>query len=319
MRHETVRILKLDAGGQAYCLDVEQVLAIERGARLMPNPDSVGPLGWIAGRDERIPVYSLAERLGGAPRSYSGGSVLIVNSPGRSWGLAVDRVSRFQGVPAPPSPVPPAMTDTRAAAVRGVIVDDNSLILYLSAAALHPDTAPAPPLPVEPPAPAVRRLDAATRIGPGRLLLVSPPNRVPPGLLPTLRSRLLFGISYSQVAEIVSGIEPSPVPWAPPHVLGLIAWRNRPVTVVDVGALLGLEPVERQAAARLLIVHSPRWRTPIAIPAGRDIQSRPLPLSNRPCRLGLNLGHARGMFEIAADEFVVVPDADAIAGPRGRG
>jgi chemotaxis signal transduction protein len=314
MRHETVRTLKCYAGGQAYCLDVDQVLAIERGSRLTPNHSDGGPMGWITRRERRIPVYSLAERLGSGTRAKDVGPVLIINSPS-PWGLAVDAVSRFQADAAASHLVPPSLIQTLANGFRGVVVENGSLILYLSPDPLSPD-APAPqPAQLEPPPAAPRDPDSPAAKSPGRLLLFSPANPVPPGMLPNGRSRLFFGFSYSQVAEIVAGMEYSSVPLAPSSVLGMIAWRARPVTVVDAGALLGLSPVKRRAKDRLLIARSPRWRTPIAIPIGEEIQSRSLPLPHRPCSLALDLSRARGAFEIAADEFVVLPDTDAIAGP----
>jgi len=315
MRLETVRTLKCYAGGQAYCLDAERVRAVERFARLTPNPAGDGPLGWIAERERRIPVYGLAERLGAGPRTGHAGSVLVIDGP-TPWGLAVDRVSRLQDTAASPQPVPPAMGQARAAGLRGVVVDNGSVVIYLSPELLHPEAPPAPLTQFDPPPQPAPDPDAPARLGPGRLLLFSPANPVPPNLLPHGRSRILFGLSYSQVAEIVVGIEDSPVPMAPSHVMGLIAWRGRPVTVVDAGVLFGLAPVKRRATDRLLIGRSPLWRSPIAIPVGGEIQSRALPLPHRPCRLPLDLSYARGAFELAADEFVVIPNVDVIAGPN---
>ncbi|HXK04354.1 MAG TPA: chemotaxis protein CheW [Verrucomicrobiae bacterium] len=315
MRHETVRTLKCYAGGQAYCLDAGQVLAIERGARMTPNPAAGGPMGWIARRESRIPVYGLTERLGFGTRADRLGTVLVINSP-KPWGLAVDRVSRLQDAAATPQPVPPSISPARAAGFSGVVVDNGSLAVYLSPDLLHPDAPRVPPTEMEPPPQATPDPSAPALTGPGRLLLFSPANPVPPGLLPGLRSRLLFGFSYSQVVEIVPGVEHSPVPMTPSHIIGLIAWRGRPVTVVDAGVLLGLTPVQRQATDRLLIARSPLWRTAIAIPVGGEIQSRMLPLPHRPCRLALDTGHSRGAFELTADEFVVIPDVDGIARPQ---
>ena len=317
MRHETVRRLKCYAGGQAYCLDAGRVLSIERGAQMQPNSSAEGPVGWIEGRERRIPVYGMAERLGRGRQMEQLGPVLVIDAPS-PWGLAVDRVSRLQDAAASPQPVPPAILPARAAGVRGVIIDNGSLVVYFSPDCLHPDAPPVPPAPAMPPPQAIRDPGAPDPAGAGRLLLFSPANPMTPGLLPTTRSRLLLAFSYSQVAEIVPGLEHAAVPATPSHVLGMIAWRGHPVAVVDVGVLLGLAPVKRRADDRLLIARSPRWRSTIAIPVGGEIQSRALPLPHRPCRLAMDLSHARGCFELADEQFVVVPDVDAMAGPEMR-
>jgi chemotaxis signal transduction protein len=130
----------------------------------------------------------------------------------------------------------------------------------------------------------------------------------------------MFGLSYTQVVEIVSGIEHTQVPSAASHVLGLIAWRGRPVTVVDAGGLLGFEPLAVRPKGRLLITHSPLWQAPVAIPIGEEMQTRTLPLVHRSClpALPLDLSYARGVFEIGRNEVLIVPNLDAIACPPGH-
>jgi chemotaxis signal transduction protein len=313
MRLESVRILKCYAEGRPYCVDVEQVLAIERRGRLKPNPEAEGPIGWIARRERPIPVFSLAELLGCGDRNSEVGAVLVMNrtSP---WGLAVDRVSRFEGPAVPPQSLPPSMGHLRADCFRGVMDEGGSLILQLSPERLRPGAAPAPVSPVEPVRRAAPKPAPGAQTSPGRLLLISLRNSVPPSLLPATRSKLLVGLSYTQVVEIVSGIETTPVPLAPAHVLGLIRWRARPVTVLDAGVLLGLEPMTLDAGGRLLIVRSLVWQTPIAIPVGA-IETQVLPMPHRPSRLSLDLSSTLGAFDIGDDQVLVVPDVDAIAGP----
>lgn len=312
MRHETVSTLRCYAGEQAYCLDVDQVTGIERGAQLSPNPDADGPIGWIARSGRKIPVYSLVERLGGGTRSREVGAILVMNSED-PWGLAVDRISRFQRAHASsPEPVPPTLGPLSGSFFRGVTVEEGTPMLHLCPERLHPNAPPASVTPVPPRT--QENANAPVTASPGRLLLFSLPNHVPPGILPNGRSRLWFALSYSQVLEIVSGIRYSPVPSAPPDVLGLIAWRRRATPVVDAGKLFGLPPVEFPATQRLLIAHSPVWRMAIAVPAGAEMQTRVLPVQHRPCNLPLDPNSTRGIFEIGEGQFVVFPDINAIAG-----
>jgi chemotaxis signal transduction protein len=131
------------------------------------------------------------------------------------------------------------------------------------------------------------------------------------------QATFLFDVSYTQILEIVSGIPHIELPAAPRHTLVMIAWRKRPVAVVDAGALFGLDPVALCAGGRLLIARSPRWQAPVAIPIGDNFHTRALPLPHRPCRrtLPFDPTHARGVFEIDGDRVLVLPDVDAIARP----
>ena len=300
MQHETIQFLKCSAAGQNYCLNHTHVLALERAARLTPNPAGHGPSGWIARWGRKIPVYPLAERLGTGPRTSTVGAILLLDR-NKPWGLSVERVSRYD-LPAQPVPVPATIDDRAAAWFRAVVVDDGKPVFELAPERLRPD---APPLSVAPlePANLLRRADKS----PGRLLVFTPPNPA------ASETRLLFGLSYTQVIEIVSSLEPVPVPASPAHVLGLIAWRGQPVPVIDVGLLLGLEPIATHKG-RLLIARSALWRTVAAIPIGAEMQTRGLPLPHRPCPQERN--YARGCFELSRSELLVIPDLDAIARPR---
>jgi len=323
MWHETVRALKVYSGGQAYCLDVDQVLAIERGVLLKRNPAGDGPIGWITKGRRQIPVHSLAERLsqaGHANRSIEAGkdavgAVLVMNGA-NPWGLAVERVSRFQDPPAQPHPVPAAISQARAACFRGIVVEDEALTLYLSPEVLSPGVPAVRAVLPKPFAHSTNRTDAATRSGPGRMLLVSPPNPIPASFLPNNRSRLLFALSYSQVAEIVLSKDWAPIPSAPPHVLGLAVWRQRPVALLDTGRLFGFEPTALEKPGRMVIARSPVWQTAVAIPIGRHVETRTLPIPHRPWVLPGEGQPVRGVFEVAGDVVIAVLDVDALAGPR---
>jgi len=315
MPHETIHALKCFAGGQAYCLDIDQVLAIERSSRMRPNPAPAGPNGWIVRWGKRIPVYGLAERLGAGGRTKDAEAIVVIDRA-NPWGMAVQRVARFERRLSRPQPVPAALSHQSGGCLSGVVIEDGSLFPCLSPERLHPDAPPLPPAQPEPPAAPLRHDGPSGWKGPGRLLLFSPRNPVrSPG-----QDAFLFGVSYTQILEIVSGIPHIGLPAAPRHVLGMIAWRKRPVAVVDAGALFGLDPLALRAGGRLLIARSPRWQAPVAIPIGEDFHTRALPLPHRPCRrtLSLDLTHARGVFEIDGNHVLVVPDVDAIARPSAE-
>jgi chemotaxis signal transduction protein len=229
------------------------------------------------------------------------------------WAVGVDRVARFKSAPGKPQPVPPSMIDANAACYRGVIVDEGSVVLYLAPERLHPnaprfaDAARAIAPPAMPPA------DGSSRRRPGRILVFYPWNvsRV------VGMGRTKFGLSYTQILEIVAGAKATPAPAAADHVLGLIPWRGRAVPVIDIGALLGFEPIGHLGTGRLVVLHSPRWQAPVAVPLGSGVHTHALPLVHRPCRsrLPLNPRYSRGEFELASGEILVLPNIDAVASP----
>lgn len=312
MQHEPLRVLKCYAGGQPYCIDIEHVLAIERSGRFTANPEPTGPAGWIARRDKRVPVYELTERLGAGRRGGAPGAILMLDGA-EPWAVGVERVARFNSVPDGIQPIPPSMTDANAACYRGVVIDEGSVVLYLAPDRLHPNApryanaAMAPPAPTSPPA------DISSGRGPGRILVFYPWNvsRV------IGMGRTKFGLSYTQILEIVAGAKTTPAPAAPQHLLGLFPWRGRAVPVVDVGALLGFDPIGHLGTGRLVLLRSARWKTPVAVPLGSGVHTHALPLVHRPCRspLPLNARYSRGAFELASGEILVLPDIDAAASP----
>lgn len=319
MPRESIRALKCYAGGQPYCLDIGDVISIERGEKVVPDFEPDGPRGWIGQDETRMPVYGLADLLHVSPLAGEFGSVLVVDRE-RPWGLAVDRVARLETGAATLQPLPAPAAGPGTSCFRGVIAEGDSLTLWLAPEFLRADAAPPAAAKREAPGPATA-VAAAPATGPARakarLLLFSPPNRIAGSAPGGQASRLLFGISYSQAIEIVSGVRYTPVPGAPHHVLGLVPWRSRSVTVVDVGALLGLAPAAARADGQIVIVRSPRWQSLIAIPVGGGVHTRTLPLPHGPCPPGITLdpAHVRGAFSLDDERLLAMLDIDAMAAP----
>ena len=303
MPHETIRALMCSAADRRFCLDLAGVLAVERGARLIPHtgptgPAPTSPAAWIVRAGKRIPVYGLAERLGIGPPPLRAGAVIVFDhaSP---WALAADDVSRFERDLARTDPIP-AFAGA-AAWFRGSIVHDGAVVLCLDPARLHPlaPTPPAAPDPVSLP----RAAAAPRRPSPiGRLLLFSPANP---------SARLVFGLSYTEVIEILAGARLTAVPGAPPHILGLVPWRGRSVPVLDAGALLGLEPLNGGTGRRLVIARSAG--APVALPAGGEVRTQSLPFPHRDA--ASPSVYARGAFEIGGGRLLVLPHLDRMAAP----
>lgn len=63
-----------------------------------------------------------------------------------------------------------------------------------------------------------------------------------------------YGISVTQVKEVLRISEIAPVPGAPDYVLGIINLRGNVVTVIDTRKRFGLDSVEPEDASRVVII-----------------------------------------------------------------
>ena len=77
-----------------------------------------------------------------------------------------------------------------------------------------------------------------------------------------------FGLPLDQVREIAAVQRVLPVPFAPPHILGLINLRGQVVTLLDMAAILG-RPFSQEAAGSgmALVLSSPRENLALRVPA----------------------------------------------------
>jgi purine-binding chemotaxis protein CheW len=66
----------------------------------------------------------------------------------------------------------------------------------------------------------------------------------------------LCGLDISQVEELNRPLGITPVPQAPPYVLGLVNLRGRIITVIDLGKKVGLAPTVLTPASRTIIVQN---------------------------------------------------------------
>jgi len=66
----------------------------------------------------------------------------------------------------------------------------------------------------------------------------------------------IYGIDVMQVREVLRSIEISPVPGAPPWVLGIINLRGNVVSIVDTRSRFGLPPRDVDDASRILILEA---------------------------------------------------------------
>ncbi len=120
------------------------------------------------------------------------------------------------------------------------------------------------PLPRAEPAPGPVR----TLVGPSSAAprdLVDPAAPAPPPLLPDHEPQLvvslgsaLYAIPIGSIEEILPMRQVAPLPRSTPAVRGVLFLRGHPVTVLDLGLLLGMEPV-RGARIVVLVIEEERY------------------------------------------------------------
>ncbi len=355
---DTLRVIRCTIGEEIYGLDMSWVVNIQRIDRLRRVSDkgtgNAGFVGWLAGRNSEIPVFSLAKRLGRSvvsTRHHSLHRIIILPAPApptesvnqeeHLWGLMVDQVSQVIEVSSDRfEPLPPLAINPTHNYFEGVIKQGKDLILFLSPEWLHPDTSlytegmMAEPHQLEaqlkaqlagPTSPGQRRasqqlakgaapphqngtaskMAQAKRHSPGQLLIFSTQP-------PTTGDRVLaYGLSITQVPEILRPLPVLPIPAAPDYVLGLVNWRDRVVPIVDLDARIGLsagDTVPSNGSSRLVIARG-MGESLVGFPIQPSVRAVRLPIPHRPAREALALDESlvRGIVELE-DLTLVIPN-----------
>jgi chemotaxis signal transduction protein len=259
--------LRLREGGAAYAVHAASVLADYATERLQQSPSPRGALGWLLGIGGDLPVFGLP----GSPRRRSGKGRVVVLAATRPVGFAVDAIEGFEEhVPSTFRRLPPRILGRL---FTGAAVDGEEVILV-----------------VEPEGVAAEVAASDFRILPIYSVSVTVPFPVPPAAPPdpvSIPDRLLvfagssgtvqFGLAAEQVLEIIQPTQVRTVPGAPDATLGLIAWRDEPVPILDlelaVGARSGPPP-----GGRLLLARGLATGGVVAIPVQgvTEILQRPL-------------------------------------------
>ena len=371
---ETLHVILCDITDETYGLDMSWVHSIQRTDRLRRNPKVEGPsmvgqasisaevhspVGWLPGTESDVPVFNLASQfrrpslppLSTEEESGASQRIVVLNpspSPpqaeggkgGRSWGLLVDRVSQVTQVPSNHVvPLPPIVINPSADYFKGVIKLDEELILFLAPERLHPDASLSAGRPVR----------EATSPSPGFIPGIKSPTASAGGqrrsygqivvfsiAKPHPGERALsFGLSISQVPEILEPLPMVLIPTAPAFVLGLVNWRDWPVTVIDLAGRLGFAEeanLTSNERNRLIIARDKGHVLPVpsavegSSPKGGTNQGtlvgflvRPairvlrLPIAHQPCSRTLPLDQAltRCIVELES-ETLVIPDIGCI-------
>lgn len=306
------RLIRCAVGTQTYCLELALVQTVQRAELMQPNLSEAGPIGWLPGKNQStIPVWRLATRLGFPADPTQTASIMVLHHQSHPWALMVDRMMGILDAPADTILPVPEMVDRATNHIfRGIVRVEQELILYLEPERLHPERVNS--LPVITDHQFLPRLQtSATSTAPkqrkGQILLFSVGTESP------FEHPITFGLSITQVAEILERSAMTRIPMAPKHILGLVNWRNQPVPAIDLGRLFGLGAALFEENTRLLIAQTGVEGEFMAIPIQPSVKVQSLPLPYQPSRkeIPLNTTLAKGIFTLR-NETLVIPDMNAV-------
>jgi chemotaxis signal transduction protein len=300
-----LQLLRLYLGDDCYCVDTFHVTAIRRWEEaLVEGTEPDGAIASLRLGNRTLAVYSLAERLGIDTGAPSNGPIVVIRSGRLQYAIQVDRVSRAAIVaPSLPRQLPLASTHGR---LRGSVQLNGELALYLSAARL-----------------------VGSPLGTGEEATFAAPAHWPqqPPELPSQRllclaepggdTSLVFGFTLRQAIEIASDLRVIRVSSSQPCLIGVAAWREYVVPVVDPCALLGLPSTTPfTTRGRMGILRGSRTPHLFAIPAASFATLLPHSDENIASAKPMpNISpYVRAAFDIGG-ECLVLPDLDCLTAP----
>jgi chemotaxis signal transduction protein len=314
-RHEpsqALRFIRCTAAGETYCLRMLWIRGIRRIEELQQQQDISGVVGWIESDDGPIPVFCLAAQLHPSqeitPRS---GKILVLNTSPRPWGMLVDDVDNVIQVETEALfPIPPMVGPLARAWFEGVVKLARDLELVLAPEGLQPETptASSQPLLFDQTLDIIHSVASVSmeRGSQRKILLFST----------SPDSDFAFGLSLTQVPQIIQPLPILPLPGAVPHVLGIAEWRGVPLAIIDLSGFMGDTSAAVATDGRLLIVRVPTQRLCIGVPIQPQVSIRTLPLSHQLISgpTPLQESWIRGKFNLD-NATLVIPDIDGMLVP----
>jgi chemotaxis signal transduction protein len=310
---QTLRFIRCGLGTETYCLHMSWVRSIQRVELMRPNTEAQGPVGWIANAGEEVPIFHLAALLEQlwATKQLTG-KIVMLKTAAQPWGFLVDRVEGIIEVAAESIfPLPDMVRHPKTDWFDGLLQCDEALLLSLAPDGLRPtgttyvamplaqlhNGTPGPSAPTVAIAPRARRQLLSFSITSG----------------PIQDASLRFGLSISQIPQVLQAFALTPVPGARDGVLGLVQWRSGPLAVLDLLRCLGGGTTPVAPGHRLLIARATTVRAFVGIPILPHVKIHHLPLASRPSTrtLGLREPFVKGRFDIEHGTLVI-PDIDRI-------
>jgi chemotaxis signal transduction protein len=311
----------------------------ETGAAESPGFDDVD--GWVTVGHENIPVFRLGKILQRSLRSTDDSDekfmrIIVLQSAktargkaAGSWALLVDRVSQVLQITGEQiTPLPPIMKQLQLDLFQNVIRQNTQLSLLLKPERLEPTFLQVSEK--EQSATVVREIHESFdkeqifgqeqkksrqhgKMGSsyGRIMTFSPLTIQVEG------KKISFGLSISQISEILQPLPIMPVPLSPSYLLGLVQWRKQPVPLLNLEALLGLRISAHtqvdEKNTRLLIAHGADSNTFLGIQIYADIQALKLPFAYVPSRreLAIKKDLTSAIVELE-DETLIIPNIQRV-------
>ncbi len=262
-------ILPCRLAGRIFGLDLAAVRTIQGCERLQINPVGESPTGWLLGDDE-LAVYDLGAELGLAHRAV-GGRVVVMDFHGTRQGLLTDRVLQAVAIePDDVEPLPPLVGSASRRLVSGVAMSgEEPMILLRTDGILDAEDPPEPSGSQS--EPRATRAEPGSATGDERLMVFTTSRGR------TVERKYRFGLSLRQVVEITELGSLYPIPRAPGHIRGLVAWREQPLVVFDLDRRLGLSGPYLGREERLLVARTAGGHL-LGLPTSPQIQIRSLPI-----------------------------------------
>jgi chemotaxis signal transduction protein len=294
---------------------MNRVRQIQRADCLQTQAGSNGSIGVVPGPEADVPVYSLARLLGQSDAITNRLQlILVLNTKPQPTGLLVDEVSQIIRVdPRAVRPLPAQLGAANHRCCAGVVQHESELLLLLTPDHLIPGTVPAMAELTESIAETIDPLSGPSpRFGDERQLVVFATGNATKCIRP-----VVFGLSITQVLEVLARPKLLTVPLTSNCVLGLTYWRARPVAVFDLSRCLGLEPSDFRQCSRLIIARPSTLAPPIGFLVLPFIRLLRLPLPHHPSEPSVlgNLPAIRGIVELR-NETLILPDLRILADPK---
>ena len=129
-----------------------------------------------------------------------------------------------------------------------------------------------------------------------------------------------YGIDIAMIQEIIRLPEITPLPRASADVEGVINLRGRIVPVVNLRSRLGLEPRERPASARVIVVEVPEGTVGLIVDGVNGVLCLPASSIEAPSELvrGVEEDHIRGVGK-SGDKLIILLQIASVLRRRAAG
>ena len=309
---QALRFIRCRAGDEVYCLRMSWIRSIRRMEDLQRQTGEGTTIGHITIDGQNVPVFYLTTHLlkpsDAIPLT---GKILVLNTAPCPWGMVVDEVENvIQAGENAIFPLPPMVGHPAAAWYECIVHAEGEMELALAPNGLQPDMSAELNnlLPFEP---TLDMLHSVAQVSVssdtrGKIVLFS----VAPDV------GITFGISLTQVPQILQPLPIIPLPGAESHILGLAKWRGVPLAVIDLLRCMGVDSSPVTSDGRLLIVRVPSQRLCIGLLIQPHVSIRTLPLDHDITDSPVSLKESliRGKFSFG-DTTLVIPDIDGMLVP----